>query len=125
GDVPYSGFGLSNTLIDLLKCTLEKDPAKRAGVGDCLKHPFLQVAREQRIRQFSVEFNRSNRRSIVIGEEDIKSAFRIVTTIPVRLLKTASKQLQEGFHAARERLSITSTSSPSPPGSYHNSSSTN
>jgi hypothetical protein len=33
-------------------------------------------------------------------------AFRIVTTMPVVLLKSATKQLQEGFQAARERLSI-------------------
>ncbi len=122
GDVPYAGHGLSNTLVDLLKGTLEKDPSKRAGVGDCLKHPFLQVAREQRIRQLSFEFNRSNRRHIVVGDEDIKSAFRIVTNIPVMLLKTATKQIQESFQAARERLSMASSISPSPPGSFNNGS---
>jgi hypothetical protein len=35
-------------------------------------------------------------------------AFRVVTTLPVVLLKTATKQIQEGFQAARQRLSVTS-----------------
>eukprot|EP00536_Pseudo-nitzschia_multiseries_P001802 jgi/Psemu1/181949/e_gw1.23.200.1 len=39
-DVQYSGLGLSDSLVDLLKSCLEKDPNKRAGVGDCLHHPF-------------------------------------------------------------------------------------
>lgn len=33
-------------------------------------------------------------------------AFRIVTSVPVKLLRTASKQLQEGIKTARERLSV-------------------
>ncbi len=37
GEVPYAMHGLSNTLVDLLKGAMEKDPKKRAGVGDCLK----------------------------------------------------------------------------------------
>ncbi|OEU21312.1 kinase-like protein, partial [Fragilariopsis cylindrus CCMP1102] len=39
-EIQYSDLGLSDTLIDLLKCCLEKDPNCRAGVGDCLHHPF-------------------------------------------------------------------------------------
>ena len=55
------GLGLSDTLVDLLQKVLEKDPNKRAGLGDCLKHPFCINAREQRelpqhhdLRQVSV-----------------------------------------------------------------------
>ena len=70
--VPYQGLGLSNSLLDLLKVTLEKDPTKRAGVGDCLKHPFLHVARGLRIRQLSAEFRESRSRTLVVGEEDIR-----------------------------------------------------
>ena len=80
-DVPYAGLGLSNSLVDLLRRCLEKDPNKRAGVGDCLQHPFLQIARDRRIRQLSEEFEISKKRKIVISDEDIKSAFRAVTSV--------------------------------------------
>ena len=69
-NVNYSGLGLSNSLVDLLKATLEKDPAKRAGVGDCLKHPFLQVARTKRIQQLSEEFRQSKKRGTLVVEDD-------------------------------------------------------
>jgi serine/threonine protein kinase len=72
-EISYEGLGLSNSLVDLLNRTLEKDPAKRAGVGDCLRHPFLQVARAKRIRQLSAEFEISRKRKIVLNEEDIKA----------------------------------------------------
>jgi [calcium/calmodulin-dependent protein kinase] kinase len=105
--VPYKGLGLSNSLIDLLEKVLEKDPAKRAGVGDCLKHSFLQVARNTRIRQLSEEFAQSRNLSTAVEEDDIKKAFRVVTSFvnPATLLKNASKHLHDGFQCARERLS--------------------
>jgi len=71
-DVPYNGLGLSNSLTDLLQITLEKDPTKRAGVGDCLKHPFLQVARNTRIMQLSEEFAQSRSLNTVVEEDDIR-----------------------------------------------------
>ena len=72
-EIKYEGLGLSHSLVDLLKRCLEKDPAKRAGVGDCLKHPFLQEARTKRIFQLSTEFEISRKRKIVLNEEDIKA----------------------------------------------------
>ena len=71
-EVKYEGMGFSNSLIALLKATLCKDPIQRAGVGDCLNHPFLSVAREKRIRQLSVAFERSSRRNLMVSEEDIR-----------------------------------------------------
>ena len=71
-NVPYQGLGLSNSLIDLLEKVLEKDPTKRAGVGDCLKHPFLEVARNTRIRQLSEEFAQSRSLNTAVEEDDIK-----------------------------------------------------
>lgn len=71
-DVPYKGLGLSNSLIDLLEICLEKDPTKRAGVGDCLKHPFLQVARISRIRQLGAEFAQSRSLSTTVEEDDVR-----------------------------------------------------
>jgi [calcium/calmodulin-dependent protein kinase] kinase len=76
-EINYNGLGLSHTLVDLLKGCLEKDPDKRAGVGDCLQHPFLQVARAQRIKQLSTEFEISSKRKIVLSEEDIKMVSNI------------------------------------------------
>jgi Protein kinase domain len=105
-NVPYDGLHLSDSLVELLRMTLEKDPAKRAGVGDCLKHPFLLLARAQRIQELSVELAKSKATSTRVSERDIQSAFRIVTSMPVFLLKSATKQLQEGFQAARQRLSL-------------------
>lgn len=109
-EVPYAGLGLSNSLIDLLKRCLEKDPNLRAGVGDCLKHPFLQIAREKRIRQLSEEFEISNKKKIVVSEDDIKSAFRTVTSVPVQVLRSAGKKIQEGLAHTRDRLSISTSS---------------
>lgn len=70
--IDFEILDLSPQLIDLLKRCLEKDPGKRAGVGDCLKHPFLQKARETRIRQLSTEFEMSKKRKIVLSEQDVK-----------------------------------------------------
>ena len=72
-NVPYDGLGLSDNFLDLLKRTLEKDPAKRAGVGDCLKHTALLKARTRRIEQLSVEFARSKATSTVVEESDVRS----------------------------------------------------
>jgi serine/threonine protein kinase len=109
-EVPYSGLGLSNSLVDLLKRCLEKNPNKRAGVGDCLKHPFLQIAREKRIRQLGEEFEISKKRKIVISDEDIRSAFRAVTSVPVQVLRSAGKKIQESLAHTRDRFSISTSS---------------
>lgn len=71
-EIDYSGLGLSNLLVDLLKKCLERVPSKRAGLGDCLQHPFIEVAREKRIRQLSAELEISRKKRIVLSEEDIK-----------------------------------------------------
>ncbi|GKY92634.1 hypothetical protein MPSEU_000233500 [Mayamaea pseudoterrestris] len=106
GEVPYDGNNFSDDLLELLHMTLEKDPEKRAGVGDCLKHPFLQVARAQRVQELSVEFAKSNTRVVRVEERDLQSAFRIVSLMPVALLKSATKQLQQGLKAVKQRVSV-------------------
>lgn len=70
--INYDELNLSIELVDLLQRCLEKDPDKRAGVGDCLQHPFLTRARERRIRQLSTELEISRKRNTVISEDDIK-----------------------------------------------------
>jgi serine/threonine protein kinase len=71
-DVPLKGMGFSDSLVDLLKATLNKDPDERAGVGDCLRHPFLHEAREQRVTQLSVAFDRCRKRNLIVNEDDIR-----------------------------------------------------
>jgi serine/threonine protein kinase len=108
GKVPYDSIDTSEQMLELLQMTLEPDPVKRAGVGDCLSHPALLLARAQRVQQLSVELAKSKSTRIEIGERDLQAAFRIVTTLPVVLLKTATKQIQEGLQAAKHRLSSAS-----------------
>lgn len=72
-NVPYEGLGLSNELVDLLKMALHKDPEQRAGVGDCLKHPFLVSPRAQRVQELSVELARSMATNTIVEESDIRA----------------------------------------------------
>jgi serine/threonine protein kinase len=110
GNVPYDGVvDVSEQMLELLRMTLEPDPVKRAGVGDCLSHPALLLARARRVQQLSVELAKSKSTRIEIGERDLQAAFRIVTTLPVALLKTATKQIQEGLQAAKHRFSSSSS----------------
>lgn len=72
GELPCDGMGFSDSLLDLLHATLHKDANERAGVGDCLNHPFLSVAREKRVQQLSQAFERSRKRTVIVSEEDIR-----------------------------------------------------
>lgn len=56
--------GLSEVLVDLLKIVLTKNPAERAGLGDCLKHEFCASAREQRIRELGDEVEKHDEKII-------------------------------------------------------------
>jgi serine/threonine protein kinase len=71
--IPFDTLRLSKHLIDLLRFTLHKDPTQRAGVGDCLKHPFLLAARSQRIEQLSFELAKSRATNTTVDERDIRS----------------------------------------------------
>lgn len=59
-----SSYGLSPGLVDLLQNVLTRDPADRAGVGDCLQHPFCRSAREQRIRELGDEVEKHDEKII-------------------------------------------------------------
>lgn len=73
GNVPYHDIGVTNDMLDLLKKVLEKDPAKRAGVGDCLGHPLLKRPRKERIKLLSIELARSEATNTKLSENDIRS----------------------------------------------------
>ena len=72
GEVPFDELDVSDSLMSLIKITLEKDPEQRAGVGDCLQHPCLQAARKTRINQLSDEFILSHEK-VTVGEDDIRA----------------------------------------------------
>jgi len=111
-DVPFAGMGFSNALLDLLKTALNKDANERAGVGDCLNHPFLTVAREKRVNQLSVALDKSRKRNLIVSEEDVRKAFRVVTALlPVEIFRTTTVAIRDGFQAAREKLSLSRSSS--------------
>lgn len=83
GDVPYKGLELSEPFLDLLHLTLHKDPTERGGVGDCLQHSCLLRARDQRIRQLSVEFAKSKATNTAVGEHDIRAVRCLTMTLAV------------------------------------------
>ena len=64
-------YGMSDVLIDLLQEVLTKDPAERAGVGDCLQHQFCAIAREQRIRELGDDVEKHDRK-IVPEQRDLR-----------------------------------------------------
>lgn len=81
GVVSYRKAKLSPKLEALLHSTLNKDPELRAGVGDCLSHPFLVTARAQRIKLLSDELEKSRAMRIVIEDIDIRAvsaSFRVM-----------------------------------------------
>lgn len=107
-DVKYDGLGLSDTLVDLLKRMLEKDPKKRAGVGDCLKHPFCQKAREQRICDLGIEFDASRSRRLVVRDEDMRRAFSIARFANAAVVLKSVAKLKHRLSKAQETLSMNS-----------------
>ncbi len=75
-EVQYEGLGMSNELKDLLGKLLTKDPAVRAGVGDCLKHKFCATARSKRIHELGHKFKGSERQ-IVLSKNDVDMALSV------------------------------------------------
>ena len=65
------GLGLSDILVDLLEKVLAKDPANRAGVGDCLRHDFCAAAREVRLQQLGDEVEKHDEK-IVPQRNDLR-----------------------------------------------------
>ena len=104
--VKFEGLGLSKDVVDLLTKMLEKDPEKRYGVGDCLKHPFLHKAREQRIRELGVEFDKSISRKLIVTDKDVSRAFSIARIANAAQVFKSAHTLKKRLHTARERLTM-------------------
>ncbi len=75
-EVQYERLDLSHELKDLLGKLLTKDPATRAGVGDCLKHKFCASARTQRIHELGSKV-KGSARQIVLSKNDVDMALSV------------------------------------------------
>lgn len=75
-DINYEGLGLSDELVDILSLTLEKDPSRRAGVGDCLQHRFCADARDERVQKLGNRFEES-KEHIILSKIDVDMALSI------------------------------------------------
>ncbi len=69
-------LSMSSHLISILHMLLEKDPDLRAGIGDCLTHPFCHEARLERIQKYSYDVlaggsTRSAR--VLVSDSDVRS----------------------------------------------------
>jgi len=71
-EVDYDRDEMSANLIDVLSLVLERDPQKRAGIGDLLKHPFCDRARNERSRSLCKELHESSIHELVVKDEDVK-----------------------------------------------------
>ena len=74
-DVPLQGEDchFSEELKSLLSMILQRDPEKRAGIGDCLKHPFCERARRERVKFLGEEINLSLLKKIIVQREHVKN----------------------------------------------------
>jgi len=98
--IELDGLNLTDDIVDMLKKVLTKDPSARAGVGECLKHPFCQVARELRINDLGEEVERHE--EIVVHRMDMQHAFSSPKQNSIRGLATGAIVK---FSALRQRLS--------------------
>lgn len=96
-DLPLNGLGFSRNLRDLLSGLLQKDPNKRSGVGDCLKHEFCKEARIKRIELLGECIHRSSDMNIIVNKEDERRAFSIA-----RLAKDATTKMSKRILSTKE-----------------------
>ena len=95
--VPFGRLKISKTLKSLLSFVLQKDPSKRAGVGDCLKHEFCRKARMERITYLGEAIRKSSAVKLVVNPEDVQKAFSIA-----KLAKNAQHKMLKRLHSARD-----------------------
>jgi len=85
--IEFDGLNLSNDIVDIMKKILTKDPCERAGVGDCLKHPFCNGARGQRIKELGEEVE--HHEEVVVQHEDMQQAFSATNRNPLGFWREA------------------------------------
>mmetsp|Transcript_21188 Transcript_21188/g.37971 ORF Transcript_21188/g.37971 Transcript_21188/m.37971 type:complete len:257 (+) Transcript_21188:742-1512(+) len=87
----YEGLGLSDELVELLKKLLDKNPATRAGVGDCLKHEFCADARIARTNELGIRFNESEDH-IILSKNDVDMALSVTAASTLAAFRRLSKR---------------------------------
>jgi len=96
----------------LLQRLLQRDHEKRAGVGDCLKHPFLKKAVKKRREDLSKELSGCDRQPIKVSDAEKQAAIThfskavIVMRAADKLQKklvTARKIIRERSRSIRDR----------------------
>jgi len=97
GKVSTKGLGFSKQLKDLLSKVLNKDPTKRAGLGDCLKHDFLREARFERMNILGEKIRRSSSRMLTVDVEDKRQAFSVA-----KVGRAASHNVSKRLNHAKE-----------------------
>ena len=102
GNIKYDDLKVSDNLKDMLKKVMARDPATRAGVGDCLSHPFCKDAREQRLRELGEEVEKHE--EVVVQTKDLRQAFS--TTKEPTTLRHLAGRMSEGFLSFKNRFSF-------------------
>ncbi|KAL7540038.1 hypothetical protein ACHAXR_009816 [Thalassiosira sp. AJA248-18] len=99
-NVKFDDAKMSDDLIGLLKEVLAKDPAARAGVGDCLKHQFCKGARQQRTKELGEEVEMHE--EVIVQKNDLRQAFSVNKESSVQNL---AKGMSKRFTTFKNRLS--------------------
>eukprot|EP00588_Corethron_pennatum_P001789 CAMPEP_0194294310 /NCGR_PEP_ID=MMETSP0169-20130528/50243_1 /TAXON_ID=218684 /ORGANISM="Corethron pennatum, Strain L29A3" /LENGTH=780 /DNA_ID=CAMNT_0039043111 /DNA_START=130 /DNA_END=2472 /DNA_ORIENTATION=+ len=103
---------MSPDLKSMLRMLLQRDHEKRAGVGDCLKHPFLKKAVKKRREDLSKELSECDRQPIKVSDAEKQAAIThfskavIVMRAADKLQKklvTARKIIRERSRSIRDR----------------------
>jgi len=100
-DIELDNLGLSDALVDMLKKVLKKDPISRAGVGDCLKHPFCNHARKERIKKLGEEVEKHE--EVTDRHEDRRQS--LSSTRSNSSLRVLAKSVRSQFSLMRRMLS--------------------
>jgi serine/threonine protein kinase len=97
GKVNTKGLHFSKKLKDLLSKILLKDPKKRAGLGDCLKHDFCKEARIERMHTLGENVCRSSVTRLAVNQEDRRNAFSVA-----KVAEAATRKVTKRLHHAKE-----------------------
>jgi len=101
GNVVYYDH-MSDDLKSLLRTLLEKDYEKRAGVGDCLTHPFLKNAVKDRDALLSKELDECDRQTIEVSDAEKQNA--ITHFSKAVIVMRAADKLQKKLYTARKMI---------------------
>lgn len=99
-DFKLDDLRLSDELKNILGKLLTKDASTRAGIGDCLKHPFCKDASEQRIKELGEEAEKHEVVHVQTG--DLRKAF---SSTKHSSLRNVSSAISGRFRSLRNLIS--------------------